>query len=92
MNDNDADRNGGGIFSDGNVTMNDTAHADGNTAAGQGGGIFTGFGTLTMNQGAHVNANTATVDGGGVYNNGGTLVGVVAAVNVAFNLPNDVAP
>ncbi|HEY7329053.1 MAG TPA: choice-of-anchor Q domain-containing protein [Gemmataceae bacterium] len=61
-----SDTNGGGIFSEGNLTVNNSTVSD-NTANNNGGGIYSAFGTAAINN-TTISGNTASYSGGGVYN------------------------
>lgn len=62
-------RDGGGLYNQGNLTVNDST-LNGNSAE-FGGGIYN-TGTLTLHE-STLSGNSATQDGGGIYNRSGTL-------------------
>ena len=66
-----ADRDGGGIYNSGALTMTDIA-LSGNFAGGSGGGILNDCGTLVMTNGT-LSGNSTRGGGGGIFNHAGTL-------------------
>ncbi|MGW6140116.1 hypothetical protein [Streptomyces sp. NPDC055140] len=84
---NSATQNGGGLVSDGTVTVN-LSQFSGNTAGNTGGGIAS-IGTLTVNISNLVN-NTATNGGGGLANGVPAASGGTSKVN-ASNISNNSA-
>jgi hypothetical protein len=59
---------GGGIFSNGSVTLSNGSIIANNTARDDGGGVFVFGGTLTLNTNSSVSGNEAGGDGGGIFN------------------------
>ncbi|MCI0351144.1 MAG: hypothetical protein L0Z53_17105, partial [Acidobacteriales bacterium] len=90
---NTATDHGGGIYSDGLLTVSDTSWITWNTA-GNGGGIANN-GTLTVQYDVRIANNTANESGGGIYNNTGATATIllsqiqnnVAGSNIAFIAP-----
>ncbi len=73
---NTAPNHGGGIYSDGNLTLQSGSHVTGNTTefeAAGGAGIYNYFGTLTLEDGSSVTGNSSAYHAGGIYNDEGTL-------------------
>lgn len=62
---NTANADGGGILSDGTLTIEGTSRIEGNAAADDGGGIYAAGGTLTVTD-ATIAANSAGDQGGGI--------------------------
>jgi hypothetical protein len=94
VNGNSAGLDGGGMQNEkfAILTINGGAQVNNNTAAIVGGGIHN-FGAVTMNGSSSVTGNTAGSTGGGIFNEAGaSLAGAVAGVNVASNIPDDIAP
>lgn len=60
-----ADRDGGGIWSTGNLTLRNDTRIWGNTAGRRGGGIHFGGGTVTVDN-SKILTNSATAEGGGI--------------------------
>jgi predicted outer membrane repeat protein len=85
---------GGGIYSDGTVTMQRSSSVRGNTASRFAGGVLNGwYGTLRMRGSSSITDNTASPEGGGGLASEGVLDGVVCApdggANVRQNSPYD---
>ena len=74
---------GGGIYNNGNITINGGSTISGNSAP-DGGGICNWTGTLTINGSSTISDNSAT-DGGGIYNKDGilTITGSTISTNSA---------
>jgi len=76
-NKNSGSSGGGGVYSKGTFTMQDSASVSGNSAS-KGGGVYVGGGTFTLQGSASVSGNIAsgggwTNSGGGVYVEAGTF-------------------
>ena len=68
---NETDRDGGGIWvDDGTVTVQNSIIS--NNTARDGGGLFNESGTVSITN-SDIGSNVATRNGGGIFNNGGTL-------------------
>ena len=76
---------GGGLYTNGDVTLSEGALVSGNYTASCGGGIYNDSKTLTIEDGAEISGNYekgGSNCGGGIFNYGGTLVisgGVIKA-------------
>lgn len=64
---------GGGVSSDGTVTMSGSATISSNISTGDAGGVYVAGGTVTMSGPATISSNTSARAGGGVHINRGTL-------------------
>jgi hypothetical protein len=81
-------RTGGGIFSQGNVEVENGASVRSNSAKVAGGGIDQSGGWLTVDKGADVSYNVAGNVGGGIYTGGGATTGVDGATVTHNRAPN----
>lgn len=80
----DLSHGGGGIYSDGTITLNRTT-VSGNTTTGRGGGIYNQDPTTTITN-STISGNTA-LNGGGVFNRFGTVT--FTNTTIANNIATD---